>query len=185
MSKPEQKPVRKYNKYSDELKAQALATLEINGGNVKGTARQLGIPWETLRSWQGQYDKINRGEIVATRAISADVLKLKEEGIADFIDRAETVRDAALDKLKVLIPQATVAQIAALTNLTISLSERIDRAHGVANKHDVVEHKHTIAPSEEWAKALTEYASKARDDAIERSREIIDLDAIEQPDVDS
>ena len=174
MSKPEQK---RYRKYTDEFKAQALATLEINGGNVKGTARQLDMPWETLRTWQDTYEKLHRGEIVASRQINAQVMALKDSGLEDFATRAESVRDAALDKLRVLIPQANTGSIAALTNLTINLSDKIDRARGIAGKHDIIEHKHTIAPNEEWAQVLTNYASKARADAIERSHEIIDLES--------
>lgn len=37
--------------YSDEDRANALAALEANGGNITKTARELSIPIPTLRRW--------------------------------------------------------------------------------------------------------------------------------------
>ena len=39
-------------RYTDTDKAQALAKLEMNGGNVKKTARELGMPHSTLILWR-------------------------------------------------------------------------------------------------------------------------------------
>ena len=38
-------------RYSDEFKAEALELLERNGGNVSGTASQLGIGSTSLKKW--------------------------------------------------------------------------------------------------------------------------------------
>jgi transposase-like protein len=38
--------------YSDELKAETLAILDANNGNVRKTARQSGIPQSTIRDWR-------------------------------------------------------------------------------------------------------------------------------------
>lgn len=38
-------------RYSDEFKAEALELLERNGGNVSGTASQLGIGATSLTKW--------------------------------------------------------------------------------------------------------------------------------------
>lgn len=37
--------------YSSEVKAATLAALAINSGNVKKTARQMGIPRRTVNAW--------------------------------------------------------------------------------------------------------------------------------------
>lgn len=37
--------------YSDEEKAKALALLQVNGGNLSGTAKALVIPRKTLSQW--------------------------------------------------------------------------------------------------------------------------------------
>jgi hypothetical protein len=38
--------------YSEQDKAQSLLVLDANGGNIKRTARQIGIPVGTLRAWR-------------------------------------------------------------------------------------------------------------------------------------
>jgi transposase-like protein len=38
-------------RYSDDDRANALAALAANGGNIDRTARQLGVPRATLQSW--------------------------------------------------------------------------------------------------------------------------------------
>ena len=40
--------------YSEERVAEALAALVRNGNNLKGTARELGVPVPTLRYWRDQ-----------------------------------------------------------------------------------------------------------------------------------
>ena len=42
------------NVYSDDQITAALAALELNGGRIRGTARELGIPAPTLLSWRDQ-----------------------------------------------------------------------------------------------------------------------------------
>ena len=39
------------SRYSDADRAAALAALDANGGNLAGTARQLGMPRKTLAEW--------------------------------------------------------------------------------------------------------------------------------------
>jgi transposase-like protein len=38
-------------RYSDEEKAACLAALSANGGNIAKTAREVGVPRDTLRRW--------------------------------------------------------------------------------------------------------------------------------------
>ena len=180
---PKQNPERTKRTYSDQEKGYALAQLEINGGNVKGTARATGIPWETLRTWKSAQERLRHdtsGTEVST-VITPTVLEYKEKGLEGFLGSAEVVRDQAIDKLKILIPQAGVNQIGALTTLVKELADRIDRAKGISERHVTVEHQHKVGPSEEWVEAMANYAAKTREDAIERAQEIIDVDVVEQP----
>jgi transposase-like protein len=39
-------------RYSDIDRANALATLAANGGNVQRTVAQIGVPEQTLRTWK-------------------------------------------------------------------------------------------------------------------------------------
>jgi hypothetical protein len=43
--------MKRRRRYSDDERAGALAALDANRGNVAHTARQLGVPRETLQSW--------------------------------------------------------------------------------------------------------------------------------------
>jgi len=45
------RPTNHRRRYSDRDRATALTALEANGGNVKRTARHLGIPRNTLQRW--------------------------------------------------------------------------------------------------------------------------------------
>lgn len=49
MPRKPNKPTRR--RYSDEYRANALAALSANEGNIERTARQLGIPAKTLENW--------------------------------------------------------------------------------------------------------------------------------------
>lgn len=79
--------------YLDEEKASALALLAVFGGNVKRTARALGIPRTTLTAWA-------RG-----RGTNAGVTKqchFKKEALADkFEEVARKMLEAATDPAKI------------------------------------------------------------------------------------
>ena len=64
--------------YSDADKAAALVALDANGGNLKRTAEQLGIPEPTLRQW-------SKGRT------NADVEAMREGAKVDLADRLERV----------------------------------------------------------------------------------------------
>lgn len=73
--------------YSIEDKAKALAVLNSNGGNVKRTARELGIPANTLRDWRNDPD-------------SAAPVELREQKEAELESSLESIAlryAAALD----------------------------------------------------------------------------------------
>jgi transposase-like protein len=80
-------------KYSDDDKASALTLLAVNNGNVKRTARVLGIPRSTLKAWAHE------------RGIHAGVAKLchlKKESLADRLEEAARVLlDGAITPAKI------------------------------------------------------------------------------------
>ena len=43
---------KKRTEYSDTFKAEAVAKLKENNNNVTQTAKELGIPMNTLKNWQ-------------------------------------------------------------------------------------------------------------------------------------
>lgn len=63
-------------RYSDAERAHALLALEANGGNVCLTAKEIGIPKDTLYKW-------DKG------AVHPDVLKLEEELRKPLLERLD------------------------------------------------------------------------------------------------
>lgn len=63
--------------WTDRDKAAALAALDANGGNVSGTAKQLGMPRSTLQEW-------------ANGRVNSDVPELRQEKRAEL---TELIRD--------------------------------------------------------------------------------------------
>jgi transposase-like protein len=73
-------------RYSDEDRANALAALAANAGNVLLTAEQLGIPECTLRQW-------------ATGRRHPEARQMSEEKKAPLADRLEQIAHDLLDDL--------------------------------------------------------------------------------------
>ncbi len=73
-----------YRQYTDAEKAEALVALEANNGNVKGTARALGIPMQTLDKWSKDI------------GVNRDVPKIGDEKRIDFTQMLEAEINAAL-----------------------------------------------------------------------------------------
>jgi hypothetical protein len=106
-------------RYSDDDRANALAALAANGGNVERTATQLGIPQSTLRHWvdgDRHPEALQMGE--QKKGPLADTLEVVAFALAgDLADPARRagakVPDLALalaiviDKMRLLREQAT------------------------------------------------------------------------------
>jgi transposase-like protein len=73
-------------RYSDEERAEALAALDANGGNLSRTARQTGVPRITLRQW-------------AQGRVAPGVSVLRQVKKADLAQRMEDLAHALLDDL--------------------------------------------------------------------------------------
>src|SRR5262245_44112651 len=65
-------------RYTDEERAQALAALAANGGNVKATAAKIGLPVKTLQNW-------------SSGMVHPEVANLGQERKADLADAFESV----------------------------------------------------------------------------------------------
>ncbi len=76
-----------YRKYSDEDKAAALTALDLNEGNVNGTARALGMPDRTLQSWHEGSRRIAR------------VAQLREHKKGEIAAQLETIIERMMNKL--------------------------------------------------------------------------------------
>ncbi|SJM37946.1 Transposase [Psychrobacter pasteurii] len=67
---------KKVKRYSEEFKAEAVKAIENNGGNVSATARQLGLPMQTLANWQR---KANQGKLKGTKQYDPELVSALEE----------------------------------------------------------------------------------------------------------
>jgi len=67
---------KKIKRYSEEFKAEAVKAIENNGGNVSATARQLGLPMQTLANWQR---KANQGKLKGTKQYDPELVSALEE----------------------------------------------------------------------------------------------------------
>ncbi|HJH09291.1 MAG TPA: IS3 family transposase [Psychrobacter pasteurii] len=74
--------------YSDTFKAEAIAKVKENNGNLSQTAKELGIPMNTLANW---HRKAERGVLAGTQNYNSELI-------------------AALDEIKDLKKQLRIAQ---------------------------------------------------------------------------
>ena len=94
--------MRERHRYSDDFRAEALAALAANGGNVKRTARQLGLPRKTLDGWATgrtppppAHLRHQKSERLA-QALESVVRQLLEEASRPEATAAAPLKDLAL-----------------------------------------------------------------------------------------
>jgi hypothetical protein len=98
----------KQREYSDVERANGLAALAANGGNVAMTARQLGVPRQTLQRWIKPTD-------------NEHVLRLRHEKKRDMADELERVAWLIIDSLPSKIKKAPLSQ--ASTSMGIAIDK--------------------------------------------------------------
>ena len=79
---------KKRTEYSESFKAEAIVKAKENQGNISQTAKELGIPMNTLVNWQR---KANGGQLKGTDSYNPELM-------------------AALDEIKDLKKQLKIAQ---------------------------------------------------------------------------
>lgn len=94
--------------YTDQEKADALAAVAANGGNVAGTAREIGIPMRTLKNW---HDQPNIGGVRA-------ILPIREQLMAQFL---ESLMNKILKETR---GQISGARLPALTGAFTAIFDR-------------------------------------------------------------
>lgn len=129
--------------YTDEDRAAALAALQGNRGNIKRTARDLGVPESTLRRWSADPIRAAGGAELRAR-------KREEVGEAwgRVRDKALTLAEALLDELagctepRMLQTLVTVGAVATEKRELLSggATERLDHV-GTPPVREVVVHK--------------------------------------------
>lgn len=92
-------------KYTDEQRAEALAALEANGGNLSATHRVTGYPISTIKRWRDEPDPR-----------LADLGNRKK---ADLSDKLEEIAYALADAIPGKIDAASLQTIAVSLGITI------------------------------------------------------------------
>jgi len=114
--------------YSDEEKAETLALLKANGGNVKRTAREKGIPYKTVEAWvrRGNLESLAEGvqeqkedelEVVLGRIALKAARRADERIPKESAKVAMIALGIAIEKLQLLKGQPTSIERVDLSNI--------------------------------------------------------------------
>jgi transposase-like protein len=157
-------PVAGRSRFSEEDKQRVFVHLASNDGNVKRTARELGMAPSTVRKWRDEWQKDGPPP--------AEEL---EEVVADFVNRAETVRFKALDVAEELI-DARKVKLSEL-NVTVGvLSDKIDRAKGIDRPRG--EEQNALLASDQVRELVVGFVQGMQQLAEAREAEIIEAELV-------
>ena len=67
---------KKRTEYSESFKAEAIVKVKENQGNISQTAKELGIPMNTLANWQR---KANGGQLKGTDSYNPELMAALDE----------------------------------------------------------------------------------------------------------
>lgn len=150
--------------YTQEDKAKVLAVLAGNGGNIKRTARETGVPVNTVRRWKTQNAQ---GQGPPSAVVVA--------AVTEFVDEAEGVRNLALASLKAKIAAGDMTGSALVAAIGM-LDDKIRVAKGMPNR--TVEHTHTLPPPDQVRELLQGYGQALIQGAERRTAEIVDAEVV-------
>lgn len=148
--------------YSEEDRAAVYVVLVTNEWNVKRTARETGIPEQTVRRWKNDF--IENGPPNTENL---------EEALGDFLEEAEKVRWKAIRVLDHKIKDAKPSELITVIGV---LDDKISRARGLALNR--VEHVHALPSPEEMAAQLRAAMQGVLEAATRRQEEIIDAEVV-------
>lgn len=123
------------SKYAETDRAKVYVNLRANDNNVKRTARETGVPENTVRRWRDEWaNGLNIPEATVVRA-EAD----------NFVGQAERIRDYALATLENKIPDAKPSELITIVGV---LDDKITRARGIDRDRNLHVHHHLPSPEE-------------------------------------
>lgn len=123
--------------YTDKDRAAVYAELTVNGGNVKRTARALGIPHPTVGRWKQQW---------AREGVPEEVTTVVAEVTSDFLTNATRTRDKLLVKLEQMVDNDAVNAREVTTALGV-LTDKIRAYENIPNQR--VEHTFQLPPPDQ------------------------------------
>jgi transposase-like protein len=153
--------------YTEADMAQVYVVLVTNEGNIKRTARDTGVPENTVRRWKQKWE-----------AEGPPAVEVVEQAAKSLIEETEETRNLALMEIKRRIQnkEGTLAQLGTIYGI---LTDKIDRARGIADRR--VEHVHALPSPDEIRATLGALVESVSAGHIIREEEIEDAEIIEQP----
>lgn len=123
--------------YNDSDRALVYAELEINQGNIKRTARNLGMPVSTVRYLKNKWE---------AEGVPNQVVEALPAAIGTFVDDAERVRDKLLIALEAAVDSGDIKPREIVPALGM-LVDKIRAIRGLDSKK--VEHTLSLPNPEE------------------------------------
>lgn len=115
--------MKRSGNYSVEEKAAAWTQIQVNEGNVKRAASDLGIPYTTLRDWWQVWQR---------EGVPQTIMEHVEKATESFIHRAERIRRTLLDQIEErLETEQGKIPMKDLYTLMGILTDKIDRSRSL------------------------------------------------------
>ncbi|MGE5596440.1 MAG: transposase [Hyphomicrobiales bacterium] len=152
--------------YSEADKATVYTALLANDGNVKRTARDTGVPENTVRRWKKEFET-NPPSVEAVEAAKGD-----------FLEDARRVRHKALLEIERQI-DGREFKGAALVTVVGVLDDKITRVEGPVTKHQV-DHVHHLPSADEARELLGGLLTGAIESGRVRQAELVESGLAEQ-----
>ncbi len=153
-------------RYTDEDKARVIVVLATNNNNVYRTAKDMGIPRETIKKWNADWKR---------DGIPEHLLSLSEQAATGYLFDAERLRDKALRVLESKVDEGDVNTKDLYTMFGI-LDDKITRARSLTkpNKTETTIHMPDL---KELTEKLGSYVMASVEAAQQRKIETIQADA--------
>ena len=153
--------------WDDEAKAAAYVIWISNGKAIRQTARETGIPHNTISYWAKGWEKNgppdNLNEKIANN-------------VYEFLHHASSVREKAMLKLEELIPQAEVKQLSAIATVVGIMDDKIRLTSGLATKR--TETIHTLPSKEDMKELMSGFSEGLVAAAEDRASEVVVIEPV-------
>ena len=160
-------------RYTREEKAQALAAWKLNGENIKGTARELGMDASTLKGWVRSYKE------APDPLVAKAMQHVEAEFVERFVDTADETIFEAQKLLKTKLPDSSAAQ------LSLIIAQQVDKRNLLINNKKASEQQTTGQISgEEITGAIEGWLTNVLQQSIDRAKgiEIVEAQIVEELD---
>jgi transposase-like protein len=153
--------------WTDEARAAVYVSWIANEKNVRKTAREVGMPTNTLTYWAKGWEKNGPPEHLNTKITN---------NAYEFIHHASRVRENAMLKLEELIPQAEVRQLSAIATVVGIMDDKIRLATGLATKRS--ETVHVLPSKEDMKELMSGFAEGLVSSAEDRAAETVVIEPV-------